>query len=348
VAALPDVITTATEIFKGYERAHSEEHRPHMGASLIGHECGRHIWLTWRWAETQKFEGRMLRLFQSGHLAEPRLVEDLRRIGVEVHDKNPDGSQWRVSAVGGHFGGSMDGCALGIPEAPKTWHVLEFKTSNQKSFDAMLKTGVQKAKPRHYAQMQVYMGLTGMERALYVMVNKNNDDIHSERVKFDRVEFARLMARAERLVKASEPPERISNDPSWWECKMCHFHAQCHGDQVPEVNCRTCAHSTPVLEGTDGTWTCAQADNQAIPLDAQRVGCEGHRYIPIFLAKTAQPVAYESGVVVYETPDKKVFGNGDGTQGTFSSHEIRKCGCKATLADMVPVKFAVATAKVVA
>ena len=49
---------------------------------------------------------------------------------------------------------------LGIPEAPKTWHVLEFKTHNSKSFAKLEKEGVQKSNPMHYAQMQVYMGCT--------------------------------------------------------------------------------------------------------------------------------------------------------------------------------------------
>ena len=61
----------------------------------------------------------------------------------------------------------MDSALLGLPEAPKTWHVGEFKTHNQKSFDDLVKRGVEKAKPMHWDQMQAYMGLTGMERALF-------------------------------------------------------------------------------------------------------------------------------------------------------------------------------------
>lgn len=352
MALMPDVsLTTAKAFFAWYEKAHNEGHRPHMGASLIGHECARHVWLTWRWAESEVFEGRMLRLFQSGHLQESRLVEDLRRIGVEVQERAPDGSQWRVSAIGGHFGGSMDGAGLGVIEAPKTWHVLEFKTSNDKGFTKMVKEGVQKAKPQHYAQMQVYMGLTGMTRALYLMANKNTDDIHSERVRFDKDFFAATMAKAERLVKMTEPPEKLSQDPSFFVCKFCKFHSQCHGDQVPEVNCRTCAHSTPDLTGTDGQWLCANEKLSSAPVlsDAlQRTGCAEHRFIPIFLERTAKPVDYHEGAVVYETPGGGMFANGDGSNGTFTSAEIRICAGKAVLPEMVQLKYDYKTAKVVA
>jgi hypothetical protein len=353
MATIPDVPTsTAEAILKGYENESREEHRPHMGASLIGHECARHVWLTWRWAESEKLDGRMLRLFQSGHLQEPRLVADLRRIGVEVQDTSPDGSQWRVSAVGGHFGGSMDGACLGLPEAPKTWHVLECKTANQKSFDKMLKEGVAKAKPQHWAQMQVYMGLTGMDRALYLMVNKNDDAIHSERVRFDKAAFELIMGKAERLVRSAEPPEKLSQDASYWVCKFCKFHSQCHSTQVPEVNCRTCAHSTPVVEGDGGRWTCnvekGAPSPATIPLDVQREGCQAHRYIPIFLERTAKPVDFVDGAVIYETAQGGRFANGDGTGGTFSSKEIRTIGIKDALVDFTQAKYEFSTAKVVA
>ena len=122
--------STRTLIFKQYEKSAEAGQRPHLGASELGHECERYLWLSFRWAKQPDFDGRMLRLFESGQLAEPRLIANLRAIGVEVSDRDEKGGQWRFSAVGGHVGGSMDGAALGLPEAPKTWHVLEFKTAN--------------------------------------------------------------------------------------------------------------------------------------------------------------------------------------------------------------------------
>ena len=81
-----------------------------MGASLIGHNCDRYIWLTWRWALKPEFKGRILRLFDTGKREESRLIEELRGIGATVWDVDPDsGDQWRVSACNGHFGGSLDG-----------------------------------------------------------------------------------------------------------------------------------------------------------------------------------------------------------------------------------------------
>jgi hypothetical protein len=48
------------------------------------------------------------------------------------------------------------------------------------------KKGVKVSKPMHWAQMQVYMLGTKIERALYVAVCKDDDRIYTERVKYDR------------------------------------------------------------------------------------------------------------------------------------------------------------------
>ena len=70
--------------------AKKQTHRPHLGASLIGHECDRYLWLTFRWAKLAEFEGRLLRLFDRGNREEPRIHEELRGIGVELHTMDGD------------------------------------------------------------------------------------------------------------------------------------------------------------------------------------------------------------------------------------------------------------------
>jgi hypothetical protein len=342
MAKLPEPThTTVAKIYEAYERDADDGNRPHLGASLIGRACERQLWLTFRWADSKKFSGRMLRLFETGQLAEARFVANLRRIGIEVHDVQPDGSQWRVSALGGHFAGSMDGAGVGFPEAPKAWHVLEFKTHNEKSFTDLVKKGVADAKPEHFAQMQTYMGLTGMERAFYMAVNKNNDELYSERVEFDSVEFAKIMARAERVIKANEPPLKISNDPSWFVCKMCDFHSHCHGEVAPAVNCRTCAHSTPVLDG-DAKWTCSIANTTPIqiPIAVQRTGCASHRYIPMLLERFATQKDYVNGDVYYDS-ESGPFANGD-QAGSLTSQEIRDLESKSMLGAVATLKAQVA------
>jgi hypothetical protein len=351
MATVPEPIhTTVATIYRAYESDADDGHRPHLGASLIGHACERYLWLTFRWAGSKKHSGRMLRLFKAGQDFEPRIVAELRRIGVDVHETAPDGKQWRVSAVGGHFGGSMDGAARGFPEAPKAWAVVEFKTHNAKSF-AALKDGVQKSKPQHWAQMQTYMGMTGMARAMYIAENKDTSELYAEWVHFDEVEFAKIMARAERVITAAEPPLRCSNDPSWYVCKMCDFHSLCHGEEAPDVNCRTCAHSTPVVDGEDGGWDCKEFGQVGLIAQRESHQCSTHRYIPILLERFATQKDYVNGDVVYEQKHG-TFANGQG-DGALSSLEIKACKQKEMLADAAAMTAAlrahgITTARVVA
>ena len=177
--------------------------------------------------------------------------------------------------MGGHFGGSLDAVAIGLLEAPKTWHVVEFKTHSAKSFATLKKDGVERAQPRHWAQMQVYMHLAGITRAMYVAVCKDTDENHIERIHADRGQGERLVARASRVINAPSPPARISEDPAWWQCRLCDHHDHCHEDRPAETNCRTCLHSTPV----DSGWICERWDRMLSP-EEQRRGCPQHLFIP--------------------------------------------------------------------
>jgi hypothetical protein len=278
-----------TAIYDAYEKRYAAEPaRTYLGASIIGKECARALWYDFRWASKERFDGRMYRLFQSGHLAEPRLVADLRAIGVEVYDVDPaTGRQFGFADHGGHMRGHMDGCARNVPDGGRQWHVLEFKTHSEKSFKDLTKKGVAEAKPQHYAQMQWYMGQSGMERALYVSVNKNSDEIWAERIKFDRLYFERLQAKAESIIFAAEPPARIKDDPKYYLCSWCPHKAVCHGHKTPALSCRTCVHATPEHQG-DGRWSCASKKID-IPVVMQRTGCPEHLPLP-FLVTYADPV----------------------------------------------------------
>jgi len=220
--------------------------------------------------------GRLLRLFETGQLEEYRFVENLRSVGVEVHDfEEETGNQFGFSDMGGHFAGSIDGAAKGILEAPKTWHLLEFKTYNDKRFELLKKQGVQITSPEHHAQMIIYMYYLDFTRAFYMAVNKNTDELYSERIKNDSVLAGLLQQKAERIIVAPCPPIRISSDPEWWKCKYCDHQGTCHDGYQATVNCRTCLHSSPVV----GCWFCEKY-NQKLSHKEQLRGCSEHQYIP--------------------------------------------------------------------
>lgn len=270
--------STVQAIYAGIVANNGDAPRQYLGASSIGHSCKRALWLSFRQVRYEAFSGRMLRLFNTGHLEEPRMVEDLRNAGVEVHEVDPiTHQQWAISYHGGHFRGHADGVALGIKDAPNTWHLLEFKTHSEKSFNLLTSKGVAQSKPMHYDQMQVYMHGLSLSRAYYLARNKNTDELYGERIKYDAVHATKLIAKAESIIYAPEPMQPISNKPDWYECKMCSMHPYCHAgvtalpEPMPNLNCRTCINSTPER---DGGWSCAVGSTIGTV-------CSQHRFIPM-------------------------------------------------------------------
>lgn len=325
MAAIPEVDDDLVSLIdRAVVDNHAETPRPHLGASQIGKSCDRALWYGFRWAHIVPHSGRMLRLFNRGHEEEARFDRWLTLAGVNVHtldDATGQQYQFSDSGTGGHFGGSMDGIADGIPEAPKTRHVLEFKTHSDKSFNTLVKSGVHKAKPEHYAQMQVYMHWSGLQRALYLAVNKNDDSLYAERVAYDSEVALRLLGRAKRIITAQEPPAKLSETPDWFECKWCDYRALCHGRSLPDVQCRTCLHSTPELDG-NARWSCAKWQSD-IPVEGQREGCCEHRYIPALITWAAVIDATDEGDVVYEMKDGSHRPLVNGASG-FSSAQLQQ------------------------
>ncbi len=272
----PMFMATVEAIYSAYEDGRNEGFREHLGASLIGKPCERALWYDFRWVTAAQHSGRILRLFQTGHLEEERLVRDLRASGATVLEVDPEtGRQFKVEALSGHFGGSLDGLAVGLRESPRTWHVLEFKTHSAKSYAQLVAKGVTASKPQHAAQMQIYMHLMGLTRAFYLAVCKDTDALYAERIEADPAEAERLLAKASRIIDAARPLSRISEDPAWFECRMCSHRAVCHEGAMAAVNCRTCLHSTPV----EGGWHCARHDRMR-DYGQQLNGCRDHLFIP--------------------------------------------------------------------
>ena len=278
---------TVLAIYEAYEKANQPRFSRRLGASVIGMECPRAVWYSFRWAWQESFGGRTLRLFETGKMEEDHFADNLRSIGCEVHLIDPDTKQQiEKTAVAGHVVAKLDGVVLGIPEAAKTWHAVEFKTSNAKGFVTLRANGLKAAKPQHYAQLAIGMSLAGLDRGLYMSVNKDTDELYAERIRAEESNAPALLAFAEKIIRSSRAPERICSDPDGFSCKFCPFKAVCYGIDAPAVsaciNCRTCCHSTPVMEGSAGMWKC-EKHSKSISEAQQLAGCEDHIFIPDFI-----------------------------------------------------------------
>ena len=306
---------TALAIFDATAEHIDEWRRAHLGASVLGEECSRRIWYGFRWAvnpwrvlaakfkanpDDEKHPGQLFSLFGRGHREEPLLIKRMGWAGITI-------DHWSVDRLrckpGGHLGGTMDGIGIGFPEAPKTDHVWDSKTANDKQFKIFRKMGLKRWNAKNYGQAQLYMHWSpdNLRRACYTVLNKNDDDIHSDRVPYVKAEATALETKGRQLSVMPEPPERISDDPTWWQCGFCDFHGVCqHGEvEMLERSCRTCAF---VTSNPDGTWTCGKTDER-LNVDAQKAGCSMHLFIPKLLPWDAEAYDEQGGTITYRRRD---------------------------------------------
>ncbi len=265
-AHLKELIMTQPDIYQQVDIGF----RSHMGASLLGKKCRRDIWYSFRWVKEPKFEGRMVRLFNRGHMEEPRFIALLRQAGMHTWSANVDGSQFRFSNCNGHYGGSLDCVVKGVPGFEDIPMLSEFKTHSDKSFNKLVIGGVKAAKPEHWVQMNQYMGHYKLTKALYLAVNKNNDELYAEIVDFDQEEFDYDVGLAQSLSHTTKPPAKINKDPNFYLCRNCDHKDICHDNVPPTPTCRTCRNSR-MVDG--GKWNCSLQEGLELTKEMQYNGC---------------------------------------------------------------------------
>lgn len=246
------------------------ELRPYLGMSKLGHSCERYLWYSFRWCYHREISARMKRLFKRGHREEPAMIYELEQIGIRVW-----GDQTEITMAHGHSKGHNDGICLGVIEAPATNHLFEAKTMSDKYFKQTKKDGVQKTKPVYYAQMQIYMHKLSLTRALFMAVNKNDDEYYLERVKYDEGFANDLERKAERIIISEEPPDKAFS-PTWFECKFCDARNVCHKGLTPHVTCRSCRYCDILPEGK---WSCQMYDDLLLHTEQQKMACDKYELL---------------------------------------------------------------------
>jgi hypothetical protein len=296
---------TIDAIYEWYRN--SKENWDSLGINVgdLGGPCNRQLWYNLHWASYgEAIGGRNARLMQIGNLEESRFEEDLRNVGVDVY-----GAQDKIRLVGGHVRGKRDGAGVGFLEAPITEHLTEFKTSNTKNFAKIVHLGVKVAKPQHYGQCQLGMGYFGLTWCFYLVKNKDDESLHSERIEFDVEYYLKLLARAESIVRSDTPPARISEKLDWHECLFCKHTAVCKLDAQPRVNCRTCIFATAEMGGSDAMWTCGY-HNKPLTFDEQKVACNFHLYNPEMVAGEQTDSSEDEHWIEYTRSDGSIWRDG--------------------------------------
>ena len=115
----------------------------------------------------------------------------------------------------------------------------------------------------------------GTDRHYLTVSTPGARDTDSVRTEADTAQAIRYIANAKRVIQSQEPLDKLSNDPTYFECRFCAFSGVCHGGDMPERNCRTCTHSETIA---NGEWMC-QRFGHKLNLDQQIAGCPAHIYL---------------------------------------------------------------------
>lgn len=312
-------------------RAALETPRPYLGMSSIGMSCERRLWYQFRWCGREQFDCDTLWRFEDGHRSEVVMADRLRLVpGVHLRTVDPrTGQQFGFADLGGHFRGHADGLVTGLIQAPKALHVWEGKAVNEAKFRKLIQVKAEAGEknalrlwdPIYYAQAILYMAYAEAPRHYLTACTPGGRDMVGVRTNTDLDEARRLRAKAERIIAAPAPPQKCSQDPAWFECKFCPFHAICHGGKLPAPNARNCVHATPEMDG-DARWSCARC-RRDLTLPEQAKPCPHHRYIPALVTFAEQVDASEAeNWIEYRMPDGRTFRNGDPGPNSYTSAEL--------------------------
>ena len=118
----------------------------------------------------QKFDSRILRIFDNGHAVHRRLQRYLLEIGILIQDEVP--VENREYEIKGHTDGILKTDGLE--------GVLEIKSMNANQFYALYKP-----KPEHLIQVNIYMFCLGIPRACLLYECKDNQELKEFFVKQD-------------------------------------------------------------------------------------------------------------------------------------------------------------------
>lgn len=240
----PDISEKINSLLdKALTAEHSKQTpRDYLGASRLGASCSRALQFEYSDApkdEDQNFSGKILRIFQAGHVFEDLMISWLKAAGFTLVTRKQNGDQFGFIAVKGRLRGHIDGVITSAPtELGLTFPMLfECKSLNNKSWKEVEKKGLAAAKPIYAAQIAIYQAymesqIEGICKnpAFFTAINKDTAEIYFELILFDKTLAQKTSDKAVMILRATEAHEllpRISNDPTYFECKFCSWQQRC-------------------------------------------------------------------------------------------------------------------------
>lgn len=199
-----------------------ESARNYIGASIIGSDCLRQIWYELNETVAEEVSAKTRRTWAIGKRLEGLVLDWLTEAGIEVIRVWYDLQSKRIPVFRGHLD------AVWIDKNGDAKAIIEVKTAKDASYKIFITKGVKVWNPQYYAQVQSYMGMSDINRAYIIVLNKDNSLISDELVKFDMGFYEKLEQKAQMISTAVIEPPKIHSSPLYFKCKMCKFNKVCH------------------------------------------------------------------------------------------------------------------------
>jgi len=212
------------ELSKKIEKVQSRDDkktRDYIGASAIGAECLRQIWYEFKGTEAEAVPTKTRRTWAIGRHLEGLILDWLTETGISIQRTWGELSSPEMSFFKGH----LDSVWM---KKDTPFAIIEIKTAKDASFNIFVKKGLLNWNPQYYAQIQSYMGMSGIHKSYILVLNKDNSDISDELVIFDHEFYKLLQAKALMIANAKVAPPKINGSALWYQCKMCKFNKVCH------------------------------------------------------------------------------------------------------------------------
>lgn len=230
---------TTALVDAGMQRARaSQSPREYLGGSRLGASCERALQYEFARAPVdpgRETQGRLLRIFERGHVMEDCMVAWLRDAGFDLRTRKANCEQFGFSALGGRLQGHVDGVVVAGPDLghgsgyPALW---ENKCLGSKSWRELEKNRLAVAKPIYAAQVAVYQAYLELHEhpAIFTAINADTMEIYTELVPFDAALAQRMSDRAVKVISATDAGELLPrgfNDSTHFECRMCQWQDRC-------------------------------------------------------------------------------------------------------------------------
>lgn len=311
--------------------------RAYLGASSIGHECERYLWLGFRKAYKDYINYKSAKHFADGHYSEDVFAERMINADIKLQtiDKQT-GRQFAVSDCGGWFRGHKDGLIEDwdvYEDGNGEDYVWEHKCSGK--LTAMLKyikedetTALRRWNEIYFYQAQAYMHHSGIHKHLTtVSPEGTRDGKDGEAIcetLYDPSIYAEIKTKSERIITSDKMPTGICGTPTFFKAKFCGAKNVCFGNYIAGPNCNNCMHVTFKLDG-DRKAHCAKNNGDFTNYEQMGSYYNCHRFNPDLIQNHDAVSIDDNGDVMYRSDCGKSFVNGEG-KGAFTSMELHYSG----------------------